>query len=441
MARGRRGRPRQNVQPKTTPLVNSSGHQANSEPTEATDEYPVLGNPNFGPVGERVPSNVQNQRRPTTTYAAMVNPDEGLALKFVEASVINGTKCAKIEHQDVAAEIEYWNQVVICCVLGANPPLGVINGYVRRIWSRYEIDKVVAAHKGIYLGIGYPLTCGKDPPLMDSILSWNIRGLNGPNKQEDLKIFLQNNSIGLADFLETKVKRENVNKVVNNLCQGWDWHSNIQSSEKDRIWILWRPNCYAVTIVATTNQMVHCKAIQLSTQKKFHLTIVYGFNKEELRRPLWNDLKDISQQSLGAWPPRVKMYQLAEVLKSLRKPLKHLNNTRFKDVYQQLDITREKLENIQMRLHQDYHNSQLQEQEKEARDRYLDILDSALKLMHQQSKIGKIEWSNKGDQCSRLFFAKMNQRKQADYIYSITNAQGQEARGFAEIANVLSDFY
>ncbi|KAJ8426670.1 hypothetical protein Cgig2_030089 [Carnegiea gigantea] len=132
------------------------------------------------------------------------------------------------------------------------------------------------------------------------------------------------------------------------------------------------------------------------------------------------------------------MYQLAEVLKSLRKPLKQLNNIRFKDVYQQLDINREKLENIQMQLHQDYQNSQLQQQEKEARDRYLAILDSALKLIHQQSKI---EWSNKGVQCSRLSFAKMKQRKQANYIYSITNAQGQEARGFNEVAHVLSDFY
>ena len=70
-----------------------------------------------------------------STYAALVNPDERLSLKFIEATVINGTKCAKIEHQDVVAEIEYWNQVVIRSVLGANPALGVIDGYVRRIWS------------------------------------------------------------------------------------------------------------------------------------------------------------------------------------------------------------------------------------------------------------------------------------------------------------------
>ena len=36
----------------------------------------------------------------------MVNPDEGLALKFIEAPVINGVKCAKIERCDIAPEIE-----------------------------------------------------------------------------------------------------------------------------------------------------------------------------------------------------------------------------------------------------------------------------------------------------------------------------------------------
>jgi len=53
--------------------------------------------------------------------------------------------------------------------------------------------------------------------------------------------------------------------------------------------------------MATTSQMVHCEVIQLGTQKQFHFTVVYGSNKEELRRPLWHDLKVISQQTLGVW--------------------------------------------------------------------------------------------------------------------------------------------
>ena len=72
-------------------------------------------------------------------------------MKFVEAPVINGVACAKIEHQDVEAEMEYWNYGIICSVLWANPSLGVIEGFVGRIWSQYQVDKVVVARKEVYL--------------------------------------------------------------------------------------------------------------------------------------------------------------------------------------------------------------------------------------------------------------------------------------------------
>ena len=49
---------------------------------------------------------------------------------------------------------------------------------------------------------------------MDNIASWNIRGLNWPNKQEDVKIFLHSNKIGLVGLLETKIKEKNIQKVA-----------------------------------------------------------------------------------------------------------------------------------------------------------------------------------------------------------------------------------
>jgi len=52
---------------------------------------------------------------------------------------------------------------------------------------------------------------------MDKICCWNVRGLNWPNKQEDLKISLNKNQVGLAGLLETKVKERNVNKIAHHL--------------------------------------------------------------------------------------------------------------------------------------------------------------------------------------------------------------------------------
>ena len=67
------------------------------------------------------------------SYASMVDPNDGNALEFIPVSEINGTKSAKLVEEDVRSEIAYWQNAVICCVLTANPPYEVIDGFVRRI--------------------------------------------------------------------------------------------------------------------------------------------------------------------------------------------------------------------------------------------------------------------------------------------------------------------
>ncbi|KAJ8419826.1 hypothetical protein Cgig2_029726 [Carnegiea gigantea] len=85
------------------------------------------------------------------SYAAMADPDEGASLNFVHSPMVNGVKCAKIEPQDVQSEIDYWKSTVLCSVIGANPPLEVLEGFVRRIWQACEINKVCLVRKGVFL--------------------------------------------------------------------------------------------------------------------------------------------------------------------------------------------------------------------------------------------------------------------------------------------------
>ena len=56
---------------------------------------------------------------------------------------------------------------------------------------------------------------------MERICSWNIRGLNWPNKQEDVKIFLHEKQIGFVGLLETKVKEGKASMIASNMFQGW----------------------------------------------------------------------------------------------------------------------------------------------------------------------------------------------------------------------------
>ncbi|KAL9240803.1 hypothetical protein vseg_014981 [Gypsophila vaccaria] len=57
----------------------------------------------------------------------------------------------QLENEDIEEEIEYWKQAVVCFILGANPPWDVIEGFIRRIWTKYNIDKISFLPQGIFL--------------------------------------------------------------------------------------------------------------------------------------------------------------------------------------------------------------------------------------------------------------------------------------------------
>lgn len=56
-----------------------------------------------------------------------------------------------IKMEDVEEEINYWSSSLICYVVGANPPIQVMEGFVRRIWRQYGVDKVALFKRGVFL--------------------------------------------------------------------------------------------------------------------------------------------------------------------------------------------------------------------------------------------------------------------------------------------------
>ena len=136
---------------------------------------------------------------------------------------------------------------------------------------------------------------------MVNIASWNIRGLNWPNKQEDVKIFLQKNQISFIGLLETKVKKEKVHTVASRIFHGWEWQHNFNHNAKGRIWVAWKPQVYRVQILKITEQMIHCEAHHVTKLEKFFITYVYGFNHAQERLALWEDLQNIANSMTEAW--------------------------------------------------------------------------------------------------------------------------------------------
>ncbi|KAJ8423455.1 hypothetical protein Cgig2_012912 [Carnegiea gigantea] len=102
---------------------------------------------------------------------------EGTALKYVPFQEANGHRYAKTKKEDIRSEVEYWSMVVICGVMGPNPPVEVINGYVHRIWANRSIDKVVLARRGVYLS-GSPTSRTNEKCILQRKALWeDIREL------------------------------------------------------------------------------------------------------------------------------------------------------------------------------------------------------------------------------------------------------------------------
>ncbi|XP_074314953.1 uncharacterized protein LOC141651130 [Silene latifolia] len=52
---------------------------------------------------------------------------------------------------DVQGELDYWQQAVFGFIVGANPPWQIVEGFLKRIWSKYTVDKISFLPNGVFL--------------------------------------------------------------------------------------------------------------------------------------------------------------------------------------------------------------------------------------------------------------------------------------------------
>jgi len=90
-------------------------------------------------------------------------------------------------------------------------------------------------------------------------------------------------------------------KVVGRVCSNWHWDDNADSKNKGRILMGWHPQRYHFQVILKTDQLIHGRALQLSTNKKFFITFVYGRNLEAQRLPLWDTLGSLANNLDDSW--------------------------------------------------------------------------------------------------------------------------------------------
>ena len=105
----------------------------------------------------------------------------------------------------------------------------------------------------------------------------------------------------MIGLLETKVNEENMKNVVGRICSSWHWEHNADSTNKGRIVVGYHPQRYHFQVILKTDQLIHGTALQLSTNKKFFITFVYGRNLEAQRLPLWDTLGSLANNLDDSW--------------------------------------------------------------------------------------------------------------------------------------------
>ncbi|KAH9612931.1 hypothetical protein KSS87_009496 [Heliosperma pusillum] len=51
--------------------------------------------------------------------------------------------------EEITPEVDFWNNSVYCYILGDNPPIEFIEGYVYRVWGKFGIDRVSFPNNGL----------------------------------------------------------------------------------------------------------------------------------------------------------------------------------------------------------------------------------------------------------------------------------------------------
>lgn len=136
---------------------------------------------------------------------------------------------------------------------------------------------------------------------MDSLLCWNVRGLNGPNKQRETRCLCNRHETGLVGLLETKIKANKIEQVEKNMFSGWGYITNLEKHYNGRIWLTWKPEYFQVPVQSMIAQAITCKVIHTTGHRAFLLKVVYAYNNKEERKELWSYMNIVHQGCQLPW--------------------------------------------------------------------------------------------------------------------------------------------
>ncbi|OIT34460.1 hypothetical protein A4A49_66105, partial [Nicotiana attenuata] len=107
--------------------------------------------------------------------------------------------------------------------------------------------------------------------------------------------------VNLVGLLETKIKSNKFENIVNKMFSGWNNINNLGEHYNGRIWISWRPDYYKIQPKMRTAQVITCEITYVPLKLQFMLSRVYAHNTREERKELWETLVQLSSNCQKPW--------------------------------------------------------------------------------------------------------------------------------------------
>jgi len=133
------------------------------------------------------------------------------------------------------------------------------------------------------------------------LLSWNIRGLNMPLKQKEIRRMVFSHRISILCLLETRVKQDNFPKVAGSMLPGWEIINNYSKHCLGKIWICWDPGGVKLEVFDIHSQVITCRVISKDSGANWVIFAVYGATNGPDRRCLWTKLQ-LLKATMGRTP-------------------------------------------------------------------------------------------------------------------------------------------
>ncbi|KAL2929428.1 Retinoblastoma-associated protein [Bienertia sinuspersici] len=291
--------------------------------------------------------------------------------------------------ENIQPNIDYWHLSIVVYVLGANPPSPIMEGFIRRVWSKYEVDKGVRALEKIVTPVGKliklddmttkrdilnyaratveekdqtkpaeqaSIVVNEEPHThasrdgMEILMGKRLNRFRRLSQAEEIDWacwhFIAQQKVGLAALLETKVKAPNLGLLYKTVfddisCGGnfFTWSNKQDGDER----------------VFSKIDRVTANERWLDSYSKAHSLFVSEGPSDHCPAHI-----KVTKNNGGA----TEMYSLTNKLKQVKGSLKELNKIGFGSIQAVADMAYQNLMKAQEKVHNDPKNAVLIQEEK-----------------------------------------------------------------------------